>query len=120
MTGRRSRPSSPTRSKTSLTGKSMEAEKMVVAAPNPHPLLHRARAHGPKTRLGELIWRAYRYLPEQLGEELLDALASVVLIESSLRLESIRSRRWTDHGIVSRKVITDAGVAQVVNAFRNT
>jgi hypothetical protein len=98
----------------------MEAEKMVVAAPNPHPLLYRARAHGPKTRLGELIWRAYRYLPEQLGEELLDALASVVLIESSLRLESIRNRRWTDHGIVSRKVITDAGVAQVVNAFRNT
>jgi hypothetical protein len=102
----------------------MEAEKMVVAAPNPHPLLHRARAHGPKTRLGELIWRAYRYLPEQLGEELLDALASVAIISSELRLQHVKrgdSRDLViDYGVVSRRVITDAGVAQVVNAFRNT
>jgi hypothetical protein len=73
-----------------------------------------------RSRLGRLIQRACCYLPDQVAAELLDALESVVLVESSLRLESIRGGLWTDHGIVSRRVITDAGVGQVVNAFRNT
>jgi len=100
---------------------------MVVATPNPHPLLFRGpRARAPKTYLGELIWRAYRYLPEQLGEEMLDALASVAILESSLALMHVHGPRsespgrQDDYGVVSRKVITDAGAAAVVNAFRNT
>jgi hypothetical protein len=86
-----------------------------------HPI-RQIYAAAPEKRscLGRLIQRACWYLPDQVASELLDALESVVLIESSLRLESIRGGNWTDHGIVSRRVITDAGVAQVVNAFRNT
>ena len=86
--------------------------------------LVKPKARAPKTRLGELIWRAYGYLPTQLGEELLDALSSVVIFESSLSLVHVfadgRSGGWKDYGVVSRKVITDAGAAAVVNAFRNT
>jgi len=82
------------------------------------------RARGPKTRLGELIWRAYRYLPNQLGEELLDALASVAIFESELRLvhrkQGDHGYLDIDYGVVSRKVISDNGAASVVNAFRNT
>ena len=79
------------------------------------------RARAPKTKLGELIWRAYGYLPSQLGDELLDALASVVILESSLSLvHRHRDGRRDDHGVVSRKVITDNGAASIVNAFRNT
>ena len=74
----------------------------------------------PRTRLGRLIRRATWYLPDEVAAELMDALESVVLIESSLRLETIRRGLWTDHGIASRRVITDAGAAAVVNAFRNT
>jgi hypothetical protein len=96
---------------------------MAMTLSQPHPLFSRApRARAPKTRLGELIWRAYRYLPGQLGDELLDALASVVIFESQLSLVVVRSgaRRREDHGVVSRKVISDNGAAAVVNAFRNT
>jgi hypothetical protein len=87
-----------------------------------HPMTGLAPAvrREPRSRLGQLIRRACWYLPDHVAAELLDALESVVLVESSLRLESIRGGRWTDHGVVSRRVITDAGVGQVVNAFRNT
>lgn len=79
------------------------------------------KARAPRTRLGELIWRAYNYLPTELGNELLDALSSACILESSLHLVHLRADgHRTDHGIVSRKVITDAGAGAVVNAFRNT
>src|SRR5215217_2422550 len=100
---------------------------MVLALSNPDPrLLHAVHMDGPRTYLGALIWRAYRYLPKQLGEELMDALASVAIFESSLKLvhvhgsQSDHPGREDDYGIVSRKVITDAGAAAIVNAFRNT
>lgn len=96
---------------------------MAMTLSQPHPLLYRApRARAPKTRLGELIWRAYRYLPNQLGDELLDALASVAIFESQLSLVHVHANTgWRDdYGVVSRKVISDNGAAAVVNAFRNT
>jgi hypothetical protein len=93
---------------------------MAVALPyRPHSL-HRP----PKTRLGELIWRAYRYLPEQLGEELLNELSSVCILTSELRLQHVKKGSQKDlvidYGTVSRKVITDAGAAAIVSGFRNT
>lgn len=84
------------------------------------PLRYPVRAHGPRTILGHLIWRAYGYLPQQLGNELLDALAAVCILESSLSLVVRRGEKLEDLGVVSRKVITNAGASAVVNAFRNT
>jgi hypothetical protein len=105
---------------------------MVVALPR-HPyttaassLAGRILAGTPKSRLGNLIHRAAWHLPDELAAELLDALASVCLIESSLGLKHVhgpngdRPGRIDDYGIVSRKVITDVGAAAVVNGFRNT
>jgi len=106
----------------------MEAEQMVLAhhpirriyaAPIPYPF-------NARSRLGRLIQRACWYLPDQDAAELLEALASTVMIESELRLEHVHGvqsdapGRQDDYGVVSRRVITDAGAAAVVNAFRNT
>jgi hypothetical protein len=98
---------------------------MVVSLQHAAPsALFNPRARAPQTRLGELIWRAYRYLPEQLGEELLDELASVAIFTSELRLQHVKKGNLKDlvidYGVVSRRVISDAGAASVVNAFRNT
>jgi len=75
-----------------------------------------------RSRLGRAVFLAHGYLPKDLAEELMDALASALWIESELRLAVLRrgSGRSEYLGVVSRKVITDAGVAAVVNAFRNT
>ncbi|HYW88203.1 MAG TPA: hypothetical protein VFB50_10560 [Chloroflexota bacterium] len=75
-----------------------------------------------RSRLGRAVYLAAGYLPVELSEELVDAFASALLIESELRLAVLRrgAGRSEYLGVVSRKVITDAGVAAVVNAFRNT
>lgn len=97
---------------------------MAVSLQELPAFLAKPHSRGPKTRLGHLIWRAYRYLPNPLGDELLDALASVVIFESELRLQHVKrgdvSDLVIDYGVVSRKVISDNGAAAVVNAFRNT
>jgi len=78
----------------------------------------------PRSRLGKLIARAAWHLPDDLAEELLDAIRSTCLIEGELRLTHVRKGRLKDlkidYGVVSRKVITDAGAAAIVNGFRNT
>ena len=80
----------------------------------------------PRSRLGKLVWRATEYLPNDLAEELIEALRSSVQIESALSMvhvhgpQSGRPGSRDDYGVVSRRVITDAGVAAIVNGFRNT
>jgi hypothetical protein len=78
----------------------------------------------PQSRLGKLVAQAALYLPDSLAEELIDAIRSTCLIESSLSLKHVMKGRQKDlvidYGVVSRKVITDAGAAAIVNGFRNT
>ena len=45
---------------------------------------------------------------------------SRLVMESELRLEVVRDGDVEDLGVVSRRVITDAGAAAIVNAFRGT
>ena len=73
-----------------------------------------------RSRLGRAVYLATGYLPQELADELIDALSSAVWLESSLSLKHVTPNGIYDCGVVSRKVITDAGVAAVVNAFRNT
>lgn len=81
----------------------------------------------PKTRLGEIVKESLRYLPPELAAELVDRLSSVVVMESSLAVVVFRppANVWggrelvENHGITSRKVITDEGVAALVDAFQN-
>lgn len=93
---------------------------MVTMASSMRSFIARETAQKPRSRLGKLVHEAAVYLPDDLASELLDALMASVQIESELRLETIRSHRWENLGVVSRRVITDVGAAAVVNAFRNT
>lgn len=78
----------------------------------------------PRSRLGRLVARAAWRLPVDLAEELIDAIRSTCLIESELSLKHVIKGRQKDlvidYGVVSRRVITDAGAAAIVNGFRNT
>jgi hypothetical protein len=86
----------------------------------------------PKTDLGFAILRSLRYLPRDLQLELVDRISSVAILESSLRatvlrgyglarqgLISMREVLVEEHGVVSRRVVTDVGVGYIVDAFEN-
>lgn len=83
----------------------------------------------PKSRLGFGVLRSLRYLPEELAAELIDSIQSTFVYESALSIIHFRkvdehpdgSPVWVpeDYGVVSRKVVTDAGVAFLVDAFQN-
>jgi len=88
-----------------------------------HPLV---AAWTPRTRLGEMVAHCLPYLPDELRLELIDRIASCVVLESSLSLVHIKGphadRPFTrdDYGVVSRKVVTNNGVALIVDALDNT
>jgi hypothetical protein len=94
----------------------------------PKPLARDLQTWTPKTLLGQSIFTALPYLPQELRLELLDRIQSVFVYESALSLvkfEKIDERKGkalyapTDYGIVSRKVVTDTGVGFLVDAFQN-
>lgn len=79
----------------------------------------------PQTLLGASLLKALPFLPPELAAELRERIAASVVIESSLALvhfEKVDDDRWLphDYGIVSRKVMTDAGMNFIVDAFQNT
>lgn len=87
----------------------------------------------PRSHLGLAIARALPFLPDDLRLELVERIAATAVIESQLALKVIRGlglvqaglldRRELvveDHGIVSRRVVTNAGVAFIVDAFQNS
>lgn len=79
----------------------------------------------PKTNLGHKVLSSIPHLPKELALELLDAISSVAVFESSLAIKVFRngnSAFWNgqfieDYGIVSRKLVTDAFVAAVVDSL---
>lgn len=86
----------------------------------------------PKTALGLLVRRSLVHLPAELALELAETIKRSVVMESSLSVRVLRNlglvkaglldRRELlieDYGVVSRKVVTDAGVAFIVDAFQN-
>jgi hypothetical protein len=90
------------------------------------------RTWTPKSRLGLTIVQAIPYLPRDLALELVDRVQSSCVVESELRVTVFRYHGlflagripWADvaiedHGIVSRRVITDVGVGLIVDAFEN-
>ena len=96
------------------------------------PLIAAARDWTPRSRLGVSILHALPYLPDDLAAELVDRIRSAFIGESSLALRVLRGAGLAakglidprdvvveDHGIVSRKVVTDLGVAFIVDAFQN-
>jgi len=81
----------------------------------------RIRAWEPRTDLGLSIRRALPHLPADLAYELLDRISRSLVVESALRLRVIRREGAAeDHGVVSRRLVTDAFVAALVDAFQNS
>ena len=79
----------------------------------------------PRSGLGRAVRECLRYLPPELAAELVDRLSSCVVAESSLSIAVLRrfgTRRVLaveDYGVVSRKVVTTAGVNYIVDALQN-
>jgi hypothetical protein len=95
-----------------------------VAAPQPRtgPLVYT-----PRSDLGRVVRDCFKYLPPELAGELLDRVASAVILESRLEVVVIRGAtseygrpgQREDYGVVSRKVVTTTGVGYIVDAFQS-
>lgn len=88
----------------------------------PPELDQRVRTWEPRSGLGHIIRDAlltYR-LPAEAVAEILDAITRTVVIESSLSLIKIDglTGQHIDYGIVSRRVVTTAGVTFLVDALQ--
>ena len=92
----------------------------------PPELRHMLDHWSPQTHLGRFVRECVlAHLPPEVAAELIQRFASVVVAESQLHL--VR-HRWDERtglrvddvfGIVSRKVVTDVGVAFIVDAWQN-
>ena len=83
-------------------------------------LYRRLLAYNPRTELGRIVKTAFHWLPADLAGELLDKIASCLVVESRLYAVHIHADgRRDDLGLVSYKVVTDAGVGYIVDAFQN-
>jgi len=109
----------------------------------------RLRAYNPRTDLGKIIKECFGFLPADLAGELLETVQRSVVLESSLSLLAYRlmnrssETRHCDHlyavmggqafcskcdgrfevedyGLVGKKLITDNGVAYLVDAWQNS
>lgn len=94
----------------------------------PDDLRFRLKAYSPRTELGGIVRECFKHLPAELAAALLDQITRIVVLESSLSVRIFRtpdSLFWNgqyveDIGEVSRKVITDAGVGFLVDAWQNS
>lgn len=86
----------------------------------------------PRSGLGKAVLEALPWLPQDLALELVDRISSAGIIEAQLRLKVLRGFglfrqgliprsevQAEDHGLVSVRVVTNAGVGFIVDAFQN-
>lgn len=109
------------------------------------PQLRDWQRWNPATELGRVIRKCLTYLPVELAAELIERVSQVVVLQShlyvrvyrqcpycghhpgpnpsGLYIASCRCPSWPrlieDHGLVSEKVITNAGVNYLVDAWQN-
>lgn len=88
----------------------------------PDEVRARIRQWSPKTDLGRIVRECFGHLPAELAAELFETISRSLVIESSLSLTKIHGRTgWTEaFGVVSRRVITTAGVGYLVDAWQNS
>jgi len=88
----------------------------------PDEVTQKIKDYTPKSNIGQFIkLLAEKHLPIELAAELIERFSKIVVIESSLSLVHIHgeSGKKDDYGIVSTKVVTNAGVAFLVDAWQN-
>lgn len=88
----------------------------------PEPLQQR---FNPKSELGKYVRECLAYLPAHMAAELIERISRSVILESALGLVHWRLTERgiqvpEDHGIVSQKVVTTAGVNFLVDAWEAT
>jgi hypothetical protein len=99
-------------------------EVMIRDAWVPEPLAEKRRTWTPKTPLGSVVRDCLEFLPIGLAAELLDRVSSVVVLHSSLSAvhwrydEQLGLQVPDDYGEISHHVITDTGVAFLVDAWQ--
>jgi hypothetical protein len=75
----------------------------------------------PRSDFGKYIKECLGYLPAEMAAELIERVSRIVVLESSLAVVVYRQHGAVEnYGIVGRKVVTDTGVAYIVDAFQNT
>jgi hypothetical protein len=78
------------------------------------------KAVRPESDLGKFIAECLPYLPGEQAAELIERLTRSVVLHSSLAIRyTERGRRPENLGVVSKKVITTAGVGFLVDAWQN-
>ncbi len=104
------------------------ATPMFVATPKWDAFRNDMHKFNPKSEMGKIVKRCFRYLPPDLAHEMLDTISRCIILESQLE--------WTvrylpdspfrhggplvEHrGIVSRKKVTTAGVTALCVAWAN-
>lgn len=95
----------------------------------PRPLKRDLIEYEPRTPFGRDVMRALPYLPADLAQELVEHVKRILVVSSRLalvhnRFDGVDSKGKLiyspiDYGIVSEKVITDAGVNYLVDAWQN-
>lgn len=86
----------------------------------PEGLSHRLKSYNPRTDLGRIVKDCFSHLPAEQAATLLDQIERLVVLESSLSVVVYRGDGSVeDRGVVSRKVITTAGVGYLVDAWQN-
>lgn len=87
----------------------------------PDELTTRLRQYHPRTDLGRIVRECFRYLPPELAATLLERIERIVVLQSRLAVVVYRGDgRVEDHGVVSEHVITNNGVAFLVDAWQNS
>lgn len=92
--------------------------------------LRQALAYNPRTELGQAVREILRHLPDtararEAAAELIDRLASIVIVESALygtvlrRADIRRPASVEPLGLLGTKVVTNNGVGYIVDAFQN-
>jgi hypothetical protein len=98
----------------------------------PDDLDRRLHAYEPRTELGRIVKDCFAFLPSDLAGELLDRISATWVVGSQLHAVRIygdgdftcRHEPWCRHrrevlGVVSDKLVTDAGVQYLVDCFQN-
>lgn len=108
---------------------------MILATPKWDSLQQRLRDYSPKSEMGRIVKESFKYLPPELAGEMLDSITRIVILESKLHCVIYRGpcsdygpEGWAPQedwgkgevGVTSRKLITNNGVAFLVDAWQNS
>jgi hypothetical protein len=102
---------------------------MPVALPSfvPAAIARKLAGFSPRSDVGKFIRACLPHLPADMAGELIDKFTSILILESSLAVVHLSDfdpnlgiwHRADDYGIVSRKVVTTAGVNYLVDCWQN-